>query len=80
MTIGGHNDWRSGGLYRKRETFISQNLFPCYRYLYGLVKADDFIFDFWVFNGTIHMRKLQDSRIINITHESDISYFFNTFS
>ena len=82
MTIGGHNDWRNGGLYRKRETFVSQNLFPCYRYLYGLVKekkADDLIFDFWVFNGTNHMRKLQDSRIINITHESDISYFLILF-
>ena len=83
MTIGGQNNWRNGGLNRKKEIFISQNLFPCYRYLYGLVKekkADDLIFDFWVFNGTIHMRELQDSRVINITHESDISYFFITFS
>ena len=45
--------------------FISQNLCPYDRYLYGLVKekkAEGLIFDFWVFNGTIRMRELQDSR------------------
>ena len=75
MTAGSQNDWREEGLSRKRKIFVSQNLFPYYRYLYGLVKkkkAEDLIFDFWVFNGTISMRELQDSRDINITHESDI--------
>ena len=75
MTTGSHNDWREGGLSRKRNIFVSQNLCPYYRYLYGLVKekkAEGLIFDFWVFNRTIRMRELQDSRVINITHESDI--------
>ena len=56
MTTGSHNDWREGGLSRKRKIFVSQNLCPYYRYLYGLVKeekAESLIFDFWVFNGTI---------------------------
>ena len=64
-----------GGLSRKRKIFISQNLCPYYRHLYGLVKekkAEGQIFDFWFFNGTIRMRELQDSCVINITHESDI--------
>ena len=75
MTTGSPNDWREEGLSRKRKIFVSQNLCPYYRYLYGLVKekkAEGLIFYFWVFNGTIRMRELQDSRVINITHESDI--------
>ena len=75
ITTGSQNDWREGGLSRKRKIFISQKLCPNYRYLYGLVKekkAEGLIFYFWVFNGTIRMRELQDSRVINITHESDI--------
>ena len=82
MTTGSRNDWREGGLSRKRKIFVSQNLWPYYRYLYGLVKekkAEGLIFDFWVFNGTILMRELQDSPVINITHESDIWYFFGNF-
>ena len=72
MTTGSQNDWRS---VQKKKKFVSQNLCPYYRYLYGLVKekkVEGLIFDFWVFNGTIRMRELQDSRVINITHESDI--------
>ena len=75
ITTGSQNDWREEGLPRKRKIFVSQNLCPYYRYLYGLVKekkAEGLIFDFWVFNRTIRMRELQDSRVINITHESDI--------
>ena len=75
MTTGSQNDWREGGLSRKRKIFVSQNLCPYYRYLYGLVKekkAEGLIFYFWVFNGTIRMRELQDSRVINIIHESHI--------
>ena len=75
MTTGSQNDWREEGLSRKRKIFVSQNLCPYYRYLYGLVKekkAEGLIFYFWVFNGTIRMRELQDSRVINVRHESDI--------
>ena len=75
MTTGSQNDWREEGLSRKRKIFVSQNLCPYYRHLYGLVKekkAEGLIFDFWVFNGAIRMRELQDSSVINITHESDI--------
>ena len=75
MTTGSQNDWREEGLSRKRKIFVSQNLCPYYRYLYGLVKekkAEGLIFDFWVFNGTIRMTELQDSRVINVRHESDI--------
>ena len=82
MTTESQNDWREGGLSRKRKIFVSQNLCPYYRYLYGLVKekkAEGLIFYFWVFNGTIRMRELQDSRVINITHESDTWYFFGNF-
>ena len=71
-----------GGLSRKRKIFVSQNLCSYYRYLYGLVKekkVEGLIFYFWVFNGTIRMRELQDSRVINITHDSDILYFFGNF-
>ena len=35
MTSGSQNDWREGSL---RKIFVSQNLCPYYRYLYGLVK------------------------------------------
>ena len=75
ITTGSQNDWREGGRSRKRKIFVSQYLCPYYRYLYGLVKekkAEGLIFYFWVFNGIIRMRELQDSRVINITHESDI--------
>ena len=75
ITTGSQNDWREGGLSRKRKNFISHNLCPYFRYLYGLVKekkTEGLIFYFWVFNGTIRMRELQDSRVINITHESHI--------
>ena len=75
MTTGGQNNWREGGLFRKRKIFVTQNLCPYYRYLYGLVKekkAESLIFNFWVFDGTICMMELQDSCVINITHESDI--------
>ena len=75
MTSGSQNDWSKGGLSRKRKIFVSQNFCSYYRYLYGSVKVkktEGLIFDFWVFNGTIRMRELQDSRVINITHESDI--------
>ena len=75
MTTESQNDWREGGLSRKRKIFVSQNLCPYYRYLYGLVKENKvkgLIFDFWVFNGTLRTRELQDSRVINVIHESDI--------
>ena len=75
MITGSQNDWREGGLSRKRKIFVSQNLCPYYRYLYDLVKekkAEGLIFDFWVLNGIVRMKELQDSRVINITHESDI--------
>ena len=38
MTTGSQNDWREGGLSRKRKIFESQNLCSYYRYLYGLFK------------------------------------------
>ena len=82
MTTGSQNDWRLEDLSRKRKIFVSQNLCPYYRYLYGLVKekkAEGLIFDFWVFNVTIRVREMQDSRVINITYESDIWYFFGIF-
>ena len=50
MTTGSQNDWREGGLSRKRKIFVSQNLCPYYRYLYGLVKetkAEGLIFYFF---------------------------------
>ena len=75
MTTGSQNDWREGDLSGKRKIFVSQNLCPHYRYLYGLVKekkAEGLTFEFWVFNRTIRMRELQDLRVINITHEFDI--------
>ena len=49
MTIRCQNDWREGGLSRKRKIFVSQNLCLYYRYLYGLVKgkkAEGLTFDF----------------------------------
>ena len=82
MTTGSQNDWRMEDLPRKRKIFVSQNLWLYYRYLYSLVKekkAEALIFYFWVFNRTIRMREMQDSRVINITHESDIWYFFGIF-
>ena len=75
ITTVSQNGWKEGGLFKKRKIFISQNLCLYYRYLYGLVKdknAESPISYFRVFNGTIRMRELQDSRVINITHESDI--------
>ena len=75
MAIRTPNDWREGGLSRKRKIIVSQNLCLYYRYLYGLVKdkkTEGLTFDFWVFNRTIRMREFQDSSVINIAHESDI--------
>ena len=49
MTARSQNDWRKEVLSRKRKIFVSQNLCPYYRYLYGLVKekkAEGLIFDF----------------------------------
>ena len=49
MTTRGQIDWREEGLFRKKKTFISQNLCLYYRYLHGLVKekkAESLIFDF----------------------------------
>ena len=69
--------------WKKKKKFYITNLCLYYRYLYGLIKekkAEGLMFDFWVFNETIHMRELQESRVINITQEFDIWYFFNTFS
>ena len=74
MTTGGQKDWREGGLSRKRKKFLSYNICQYCRYLYGLVKGKKvkgLTFYFWVFNGTIHMRELQYSRVINLTYESD---------
>ena len=81
ITPVSQNDWREGGLSKKREIFVSQNFCPYYRYLFGLVKEKkaDFLFSsfylifyFCVFNRTICIRELPDSHVINITHESDI--------
>ena len=75
MTTGSRNNWSEEGVSRKRKIFVSQNLCPYYRYLYGLVKekkAEGLIFYFSVFNGIIRMRELQDSHVINVRHESDI--------
>ena len=36
MITGSQNDWREGGLSRKRKIFVSQNLCLYYIYLYGL--------------------------------------------
>ena len=54
---------------------ILQNLYLYYKHLYGLAKkkkAEGHIFNFWVCNGTIHVRKLQDSPMIDNTHKSDV--------
>ena len=75
MTTGSQNHWREGGLSRKRKIFVLQRICSYYRYLYSSVKekkAEGLIIDFWVLNGIIRMRELQDSRVIIITHESDI--------
>ena len=75
MTPVSQNDWREGGLSKKRAIFVSQNFCPYYRYLFGLVKgkkAEGLIFYFCVFNRTIRIRELPDSHLINITPESDI--------
>ena len=72
------NGWREGGLSGKRKIFVSQDLYPYYRYLYGLAKekkAEGLIFDCWVFNVTIRMRELQDYRV-NILHMNLISGTF----
>ena len=64
---GSQNDWRDGGLSRKRKIFIIKES--------GLAKAkkaQGLIFYFRFFSGTIRMRELHDSRVINNTHESDI--------
>lgn len=48
---------------------------PILQHLYGLVKekkTEELASDFWVFNGTICMRDLHNSQVIDITHESDI--------
>ena len=68
MTAGRQNDWREGGLSRKVKIFVSQNLCPYYRYLYGLVKekkAEGLIFDLWVFNRIIRMRELAEGLTCN---------------
>ena len=49
MTTGSQNNWREGGLSRKRKIFVSQNLCLYYRHLYSLVKekkAEGLIFYF----------------------------------
>ena len=46
-----------------------------YKRLYCLVKVkktEGLVSNLWVFNGTIHMREIHNSRVIDITHESDI--------
>ena len=51
---GSQNDWREGGLSRKIKIFVSKDLCPYYRYLYGLSQREEgtegLIFYFWVFN------------------------------
>ena len=47
MITGSQNDWREGGLSKKRKFLVSQNLCPYYRYLYGQREEDrgsDFLF------------------------------------
>ena len=71
------NEWRNvvSNPTKKKKLFISQNLCPYFRYLYGLVKekkTEELISNFWVFNVTILRRELHDSRVVVISHESDI--------
>ena len=61
---------------QKNETFHLPKSLPISSVLMWFGKrkkaADGIIYDFWVFNVTICMRELQDSRVIEITHETDI--------
>ena len=69
------NDSRNVTYAREKRLFISQTLCPYYCCVYGLVKekkTESIIYGLWVSNGTIHVIELQDSRVIDITHESDI--------
>ena len=79
MTTGGQNDWREGGLSKKRKKFQSHNICQYFRYLYGLVKekkVKGLIFYFWVFNGTIHMRELHT----NLIFDTSIIVFLDKLS
>ena len=65
MTTKGPNKWRDGGQFTKK-TYITES-WPIYRFFYDLAKepkVESLIFDFWVYNGTIHKRELQDSHVI----------------
>ena len=75
IATGNDDDLRNVSHVSKKRLFISQNFCPCYKYLYGLVtekKPEGIIYDFWVFNGIIRIRQLQDLPVVGITHESDI--------
>ena len=81
MTSGSQNDRRNRGLSSKEKFCITQSLpvLQIFVWFSQRGEAESLIFDFCVFNGTIHMRELQDSRVINIKDESDIWYFFGNF-
>ena len=72
-----------GGLsVMKKKSFYTTKSLSVIQIFVWLVKekeAEGVIFYFWVFNGTIRMRKLLDLRVINITHESDTDTFLVIF-
>lgn len=73
QSAGVENEWRNVvNNSRKRKKLI---LCLYYKRLYCLVKVkktEGLVSNLWVFNGTIHMREIHNSRVIDITHESDI--------
>ena len=65
--------------YQKKESLHLLESLPILWDLYGLVKekkSEGLIFNFWIFNGIIRMRELQDSRF----YLSDISVILDLIS
>ena len=65
------------GSNNRKKTFISQNLSPYYRKLYSMVKDlnnKGLIDPFWIANETIKIRESSQSKLISITHESDLQF------
>ena len=60
---------------RRRKIFINQSLY--YRKLYGSVKDlnnESLIDSFWLLNGTIKIRESSQSKLVSVTHESDLQF------
>ena len=65
------------GSNNRRKTFISQNLCPYYRKLYSMVKDlnnKGLIDPFRIANETIKIRESSQSKLISVTHESDLQF------